>query len=171
MPGPGRTERAEAQITLGRLAEQVVLGAADPQLADAGVVFALEGRDERSDLVAVVRLLIDIGVLSRVAGDEDAFGKDTGDVLYDVRRRVLGALLASPRGPSTVEAIAFDERLAALTRELPPTTDDLRNQRIRHRLTRRLLEDPVLYYDDLDEAERAYLVGQRACDHGAGSPS
>jgi uncharacterized protein (TIGR02678 family) len=154
--------RAEAQVTLGRLAEQVVLGASDPQLVGAGVVFGLEGREERADLVAVVRLLIDIGVLGRVAGDEDAFVKDTGDVLYDVRRRVLGSLLTSPRGPSTIEAIAFDERLTALTHELPPTTDDLRNQRVRHHLTRRLIEDPVLYYDDLDEVERAYLVGQRA---------
>ncbi|TDO30625.1 uncharacterized protein (TIGR02678 family) [Kribbella sp. VKM Ac-2527] len=154
--------RAEAQITLGRLAEQVVLGAADPALAAAGVVFVLEGREERADMVAVVRLLIGIGVLGRVAGDEDSFVKETGDVLYDVRRRVLGALLTSPRGPSTIDASGFEERLEALTRELPPTTDDLRNQRIRHHLTRRLLEDPVLYYDELDEAERAYLQGQRA---------
>ncbi len=154
--------RAEAQITLGRLAEQVVLGAADPALAAAGVVFALEGREERADMVAVVRLLIDIGVLGRVAGDEDSFVKETGDVLYDVRRRVLGALLVTPRGPSTVEASGFSDRLAELTYELPPTTDDLRNQRIRHRLTRRLLEDPLLYYDELDDDERAYLVGQRA---------
>lgn len=154
--------RAEAQITLGRLAEQVVLGAADPALAAAGVVFALEGREERADIVAVVRLLIDIGVLGRVAGDEDSFVKETGDVLYDVRRRVLGALLVTPRGPSTVEASGFSDRLAELTYELPPTTDDLRNQRIRHRLTRRLLEDPLLYYDELDDDERAYLVGQRA---------
>ncbi len=154
--------RAEAQITLGRLAEQVVLGAADPELADAGVVFQLEGREERADMVAVVRLLIGIGVLSRVAGDENSFVKETGDVLYDVRRRILGALLTSPRGPSTIDASGFEERLEALTRELPPTTDDLRNQRIRHHLTRRLLEDPVLYYDELGDAERTYLVGQRA---------
>ena len=107
--------RAEAQITLGRLAEQVVLGAADPALAAAGVVFALEGREERADIVAVVRLLIDIGVLGRVAGDEDSFVKETGDVLYDVRRRVLGALLVTPRGPSTVEASGFSDRLAELT--------------------------------------------------------
>ncbi|GAA1580190.1 hypothetical protein GCM10009789_37480 [Kribbella sancticallisti] len=154
--------RAEAQITLGRLAEQVVLGAADPTLVAAGVAFTLEGREERADMVAVVRLLIDIGVLGRVAGDEDSFVKETGDVLYDVRRRVLGSLLTTPRGPSTVEATGFSGRLAELTYELPPTTDDLRNQRIRHRLTRRLLEDPVLYYDELDDDERAYLTGQRA---------
>jgi uncharacterized protein (TIGR02678 family) len=155
-------ERAELQITLGRLAEQVVLGAADPVLAEAGVVFSLAVRDERTDLVAVVRLLLDLGVLRRVAGDEDAFVADTGDALYDVQRRVLAALLAAPRGPSTIKAAGFEERLAALTYELPPTTDDLRNQRIRHRLTRHLLDEPVLYYRELDEEERAYLTSQRA---------
>jgi uncharacterized protein (TIGR02678 family) len=155
-------ERADAQITLGRLAGQVVLGAADPALTEAGIAFTLQGREERTDLVSVVRLLLDLGVLSRVAGDEDAFVKDTGDVLYDVERRVLAGLLAAPRGPSTIQARAFEDRLTALTAELPPTTDDLRNQRIRQRLTRRLLDEPVLYYDELTEAEFAYLTGQRA---------
>ncbi|WP_328605385.1 TIGR02678 family protein [Amycolatopsis sp. NBC_00345] len=155
-------ERADAQITLGRLAEQVVLGASDPDLVGAGIVFTLQGREERGDLVSVVRFLLDIGVLSRVAGDEDAFVKDTGDVLYDVERRVLAALLAAPRGPSTIRADGFEERLSALTAEMPPTTDDLRNQHIRHQLTRRLLDEPVLYFDELTEAELTYLTGQRA---------
>jgi uncharacterized protein (TIGR02678 family) len=154
-------ERADAQITLGRLAEQVVLAAADPELTGAGMTFTLQGRDERTDLVSVVRLLLDLGVLSRVAGDEDAFVKDTGDVLYDVERRVLAGLLAAPRGPSTVQATAFEDRLEAITAELPPTTDELRNQRIRQQLTRRLLDEPVLYYDELTEAEFAYLNSQR----------
>jgi uncharacterized protein (TIGR02678 family) len=155
-------ERADAQITLGRLAEQVVLGAADPELTAAGIRFGLDGREERSDLVAVVRLLLGIGVLRRVAGDEEGFVKDAGDALYDVDRRVLAAMLAAPRGPSTIDEASFADRLAALVHELPPTTDDLRNQRIRHRLTRRLLDEPVLYLDELDEAERAYLTGQRS---------
>ncbi len=154
-------ERADAQVTLGRLAEQIVLGAADPQLAAAGITFTLERREERGDLVAVVRLLLDLGVLSRVAGDEEAFVADTGDALYDVERRVLGTLIAAPRGPSTVGEASFEQRLTALTAELPATTDDLRNRQLRHRLTRRLLEDPVLYYDDLDDAERSYLSSQR----------
>ncbi len=51
-----------------------------------------------------------------------------GDALYDVDRRVLAALLASPRGPSTVAATSLEERLAALTEELPPNTDELRNR-------------------------------------------
>ncbi len=158
-------DRAETQITLGRLAEQVVLGATDSDLVAAGMTFTLEARDERSDLVAVVRLLLDLGVLRRVAGDEEAFVKDTGDVLYDVHRRVLAGLLATPRGPSTVAAEAnetFEDRITALTAEMPATTDELRNQRIRHHLTRRLLDEPVLYYDELDDAQRAYLTGQRA---------
>jgi uncharacterized protein (TIGR02678 family) len=138
-----------------------VLAAADPQLAAAGVTFAMERRDERSDLVSVARLLLDLGVLARVAGDEDAFVRHDGDALYDVERRVLAALLASPRGPSTISAATHEERLTLLTEELPATTDDLRNQQIRHRLTRRLLDEPVLYYADLDEAELAYLTSQR----------
>lgn len=155
-------ERADAQVTLGRLAEQVVLAAADPDLAAAGVVFTLDNREERGDLVAVVRLLLDLGVLSRVAGDEESFVKDSGDVLYDVQRRVLATLLATPRGPSTVGERDFEARLAAVTAELAPSTDELRNRMLRHRLTRVLLESPVLYYDELDEAELAYLTSQRA---------
>jgi uncharacterized protein (TIGR02678 family) len=154
-------ERADAQITLGRLAEGVLVAAGEPELADAGVVFTLSRRDERSDLVAVVRLLLGLGVLERVAGDEDAYLSDTGDVLYDVRRRVLAALLTGARGPSTIDAADHGQRLRELTDEPVPDTDDLRNRALRHRLTRRLLDDPVVYYDDLAEDERAYLVGQR----------
>jgi uncharacterized protein (TIGR02678 family) len=145
----GVLERADAQVTLGRLAEQIVLAANDPDLTAAGVRFTLERREERTDLVSVVRLLLELGVLARVAGDEEAFVRDDGDALYDVERRVLATLLASPRGPSTITASTHAERLAALTDELPATTDDLRNQQIRHRLTRMLLDEPVLYHADL----------------------
>ncbi len=154
-------ERADAQLTLGRLAEQVVLAAGDPELVAAGITFTLDTRDERTDLAAIVRLLLDLGVLRRVAGDEDAFISSTGDALYDVQRRVLAALLAAQVGPSTVTATGFADRLAALSYELPPTTDDLRNQRIRHQLTRMLLDTPVLYTADLTDEQRSYLSGQR----------
>ena len=154
-------ERADAQITLGRLAEGVLVAAGEPELAEAGVVFTLSRRDERSDLVAVVRLLLGLGVLERVAGDEDAYLTATGDVLYDVRRRVLAALLTGTRGPSTVEESGHAARLAELTSEPVPDTDDLRNRSFRHRVTRRLLDDPVVYYDELTDDERGYLVSQR----------
>jgi uncharacterized protein (TIGR02678 family) len=154
-------ERGEAQIALGRLAAQVILEAADPRLAAAGVSFALEGREEKSDLVAAVRLLIELGVLVRVAGDEEAYLKSAGDVLYDVERRVLAGLLATRRGPSTVTAADFEERLAGLAAETALDSEDLRNRQLRHSLTRRLLDDPVLYFDELTEAEATYLTRQR----------
>ena len=78
----------------------------------AGVTFELSGREERGDLVAVVRLLLELGVLARVAGDEEAFVRDAGDVLYDVERRVLAVLITAPRGPSTIVAQGSDARLA-----------------------------------------------------------
>ncbi|MBP0456475.1 TIGR02678 family protein [Streptomyces montanisoli] len=154
-------DRAEQQIALGRLAEQAVLAAADPALAEAGVEFTLVGREQRTDLVAVVRLLLDWGVLARVAGDEDSFLKAAGDALYDVNRRVLAGLLVTRRGPSTVRADGFEERLAELNADALPDSDELRNRALRHTLTRRLLDDPVLYLDGLSPAEAAYLTSQR----------
>jgi uncharacterized protein (TIGR02678 family) len=154
-------ERADAQITLGRLAEGVILAAADECLKHAGLAFTLGDREERGDLVAVVRLLLDLGVLARVAGDEDAFVRHAGDVLYDVQRRVLAVVLAAPRGPSTITAEAFPARLAELVADPLPETEDLRNRALRHHLTRRLLDDPVLYYDELDAEQAAYLTSQR----------
>ncbi|MFB9836690.1 TIGR02678 family protein [Actinoallomurus acaciae] len=151
-------ERSDAQTTLGRLAEEVLNAAAEPGLA---FPFTLDSRAERSDLVAVVRLLLGWGVLRRVSGDEESYLSTTGDVLYDVRRVVLASLLTGVRGPSTVTAAGFEDRLAELTDEPVPDTDDLRNRALRRGLTRRLLEDPVVYYDDLDDAERAYLTSQR----------
>nr|WP_234444106.1 DUF2398 family protein [Streptomyces sp. NRRL S-1868] len=119
-------ERGEARPALGRLAQQVVLEASDPQLTMAGIAFTLERRDERLDLAAVVRLLLELGVLRRVAGEEEAYVNGTGDVLYDVERRVLAGLLAGPRGASTVRAEGFEERLAALSATAELDSDELR---------------------------------------------
>ena len=153
--------RSDAQTTLGSLADDVLMAAADPGLAATGFTLTLDSRADRADLVAVVRLLLAWGVLSRVAGDEDAFLSAGTDVLYDVRRPVLGVLLTGSRGPSTITAGLFEARLAELTAEPVAETDDLRNQALRRNLTRRLLDDPVVYYDELTEDERVYLVAQR----------
>jgi len=155
-------ERADAQITLGRLAEGIIVAVSDERLAAAGITFELAGRQERGDLVAVVRVLLELGALARVAGDEDAFVREAGDVLYDVERRVLAVIISAPRGPSTIAAGNFDARLRELVAEPEPLSDDLRVRAIRHRVTRRLLDNPVVYYDDLSEAELAYLTSQRS---------
>jgi uncharacterized protein (TIGR02678 family) len=155
-------ERADAQIPLGWLADRVLALAADPGLAAAGFSFALDSREERGDLVVVARLLLRIQVLGKVAGDEQAFVDASGDALYDLNRRVLAALLVTQRGPSTVAATDLEARLRAITEELVPDSDDGRNRAIRYRLTRSLLDDPVLYHDELTEPEQAYLTSQRA---------
>lgn len=155
-------ETVERQTTLQHLAEAVLASvAADPALGEAGIRFQLEGRDERRDLVGVARFLLGAGVLRRMDGDETAYVEGTGDALYTVERAVLSRLLTARRPPSTVEEEDFDGRLAALASEPAPDTRDARNRALRLRLTRRLLDDPVVYYDDLPEDELAYLRSQR----------
>jgi uncharacterized protein (TIGR02678 family) len=149
-------ERAEAQVTLGWLVERVVGLAADPVLGEAGITFTLDSQEERRDLVAVARLLLDARVLARVAGDEQAFIARSGDALYDVNRRVLASLLVTRRGASTVTEAALAGRMHALVAEPRPETEDARNREIRHRLVRRLL-----YSADPTQEERAYLSSQR----------
>ena len=111
----------------------MLTAAAEPELASTGFALTLDSRVDRSDLVAVVRLLLGWGVLSRVAGDEDAYLAAGADVLYDVRRPVLSVLLSGIRGPSVVTAQAFEARLAELTAEPVAESDELRNQALRHR--------------------------------------
>lgn len=158
-------ERADLQISLGRLAEGILLAARQPGFEE--VVFSLTGREERADLVAAIRLLLGYGVLVRIAGDEESYVTSVGDALYDVDRRVLATMLASEHGPALVMG-RLDEgppvgAIEAALHEPPPAyTEDESNRRVRHAVSRRLLCDPVVYYDELPEAERRYLMsGQR----------
>jgi uncharacterized protein (TIGR02678 family) len=109
--------------------------------------------------------LLELGVLMRVAGDEEGFVNQSGDVLYDVHRRVLARLPAGTRGASLIAMTQadhdFNGRLAALVDEYVPDSPEGRRMALRHRLARRLLDDPVVYHDDLTEEEREYLVSQR----------
>ncbi|MFZ5462696.1 MAG: TIGR02678 family protein [Pseudomonadota bacterium] len=162
-------ERAEPQITLRVLGERLLLAAADPVLAERGFAFGLTSSHERRELVVVCRRLLEWGAIARVAGDEDGFvlGHEGvgGDVLYDIRRRVLAGVLAAVRGPSTWPAEGappdLEARLAALVGEHQMDTEEGRRAAVRHRLARRLLDDPVVYFDELDAEERAYLQSQR----------
>jgi len=160
-------ERADPQITLRALGEKLLALAADPELAARGFHFTLESHHERRELVAICRYLLDLGVLQRVAGDEDAFVSHAGDALYDVQRRVLAGVMASSRGPSTwapdSAPATLDQRLAALTEEFTPDSEEGRRTAMRHHLARRLLDDPVLYFDELESkpAMHAYFQNQR----------
>lgn len=122
----------------------------------------------RRELVAVCRTLLEIGVLQRVVGDEEAFVQTRGeqaDALYDVHRRTLAGLLAAVRGPSTWRPEdapeTLEERLSALVDEHVADSDEGRRTALRHHLARRLLDDPVIYVETLDTEARAYFVNQR----------
>lgn len=161
-------ERADPQITLRVLGERLLALAAEPMLASRDFSFTLAAAHERRELVAVCRSLLELGVLERVAGDEEGFvrsaGED-GDALYDVHRRVLAGLLAAVRGPSTWPAeqapVSLDERLASLVDEHLADSDEAHRTALRHHLERRLLDDPVVYLDMLDPDLRAYFINQR----------
>ncbi|CAE6755751.1 TIGR02678 family protein [Xanthomonas arboricola pv. corylina] len=164
-------ERADPQITLRVLGERLLTLAADPALESRGFRFTLGAAHERRELVAVCRSLLEIGVLQRVAGDEEGYVRSSGeaaegaDALYDVRRRVLAAVLSAVRGPSTWPAeqapVDLDARLASLVTEHQPDSEEGRRTALRHHLARRLLDDPVVYLDTLDAELRAYFVNQR----------
>lgn len=158
-------ERADPQITLRTLGDRLLDSAADPELAARGFTFTLQQMHERRELVNVCRYLLDLGVLHRIAGEEEAYVHHGGDALYDVQRRALAALLACTRGPSTLaagsEILGFDERLAAITAEYVPDNLEGKRAAVRHGLARRLLDDPVVYFDELSEEQRDYLANQR----------
>jgi uncharacterized protein (TIGR02678 family) len=161
-------ERAEAQITLHVLGERLLVLAADPALAASSFTFALTAQHERRELVAVCRTLLDLGVLIRVAGDEEGFvrvGGEAADALYDVHRRTLSGVLAAVRGPSTWAPEdapgTLDARLHALVDEHVADSDEGRRTALRHELGRRLLDDPVIYTDSLAPDARGYFVNQR----------
>lgn len=164
-------ERADPQITLRLLGERLLALANDPGLKSRGFDFTLTAAHERRELVAVCRSLLSLGVLQRVAGDEEGFVRDAGeagegaDALYDVQRRVLAGMLAAVRGPSTwpagQEPVTLEERLASLVTEHVPDSEEGQRAALRHHLARRLLDDPVVYLDTLDDARRAYFANQR----------
>jgi uncharacterized protein (TIGR02678 family) len=165
-------ERADPQITLRVVGEKLLQLAAEPRLAARGFTFTLQAHHERRELVAVCRTLLDLGVLVRVAGDEEGYVQHAAegvehlhDALYDIHRRVLAGVLAAVRGPSTWsddEAPGeLEGRLHALVAEHVPDTDEGRRTAIRRDLARRLLDDPVVYINDLDPTARSYFLNQR----------
>jgi len=157
-------ERSDRQVTLGRLAEGIGGAlAADAVFAESGVGWSLDTAAERRDFVQVVRLLLELGVLRRVQGDEERFiGDRQSDVLYGVVRPVLAVLLASRRSPSLIMESEPDARLRELVADTSvPDTPEGRNRALRTWVVRRLLDDPVVYHADLDPEARAYLDRQR----------
>lgn len=153
------------QLTLKRIAEYLPgIAQGNPVFEQHEVSLSLDERPARRDLVQALRVLLDWQVLTRVDGSEEGFlsSQDT-DALYTIHRPILSRLLAARQPPSLVTASDPEHRLLACWRgtSAAPDSDDSRSREIRFFLFRRLIDDPVLYYDDLDQDTRDYLERQR----------
>jgi uncharacterized protein (TIGR02678 family) len=164
-------EQSDRQTTLAQIAQRIMeFTASDQHASRDGTVFDIENYDLRRDLVHAVRLLMDTGVLARVDGDERQFLNRSGspDVLFEINRSVLAVVLNVSSGASAIEKSEFvtempvAQRATRLIQETMPNHDDPRSLRIRSRLVRILLDDPVLYFHDLDDEERLYLDHHRS---------
>jgi len=156
-------ERAQRQTTLGHLAKDVIaLINGDERFAFQGIRFSLESVDERRDFVQVLRKLIEFSVLERIHGNEEHFVQnEDSDALYNVHHSILGRLLTARQAPSLLINTAKEERLHALLAEPVADSDEARNRAIRIKFYRLLLDDPVVYHEQLSLEEITYWEKQR----------
>jgi uncharacterized protein (TIGR02678 family) len=160
--------------TIGLLADRVGRATSADDVVPA---FDTAARGERMAFVDVLRLLESYGVVEVVDGTTEAYVDSAeAKVLYRIDATLLLRLLAAPVGASQLGvpiddvALRFDELLAAVSRErryglasgahdeTATRSDVQRNLWLRHSVFRRLVDDPVLYFDDLSADERAYLA-------------
>jgi uncharacterized protein (TIGR02678 family) len=146
---------------------EVVAGSRE--LQSAGLAFDTGNYDHRRDLVQATRVLLDWDVLrSRGGNEQDFINQNDQQVYYEINRRILASVMHVSHSPSVVEASAKNsawysiaERAKRLVDERRHLAEDSRNQFIRARLMRALLDDPVLYFHDLSDEERNYLDKNR----------
>lgn len=142
----------------------------------AGAVTADAGLDtsrqaERTAFVDALRALIGWGALDVSAGELDAYvGSDRANALLSADTARLHRLLVPSTAPSALpDALSTDEATDRLLDEPRYGTEpgeqpgadmgeEARNRWARHRLGRRLLDDPVVYLEDLSDVEAAYLA-------------
>jgi len=143
------------QTTLKRLAEQTTRTATTiVELQQNGCDYDLKSAPTRRGLVCVIRLAVKYGILQRIGGHEDRYGQnETVDCLYNIHPGLLTDLLSLPPDWST------QSLLAPVGNE---EADEIRPREFEHRLMRRLLDDPILYFDHLTEHEYQYFQSQRS---------
>jgi len=146
----GEGERTTAARLFARVSERA------ESVPDLG--FRTDVASDRRAFIQAVQAVVSMGVLDLAEGDEERFarGEEGGDALYRVDRDRIALLLAAIPPPS----LASDP--AGLGVDIYPATDDGRLRRLRHRVMRSLVEEPVVYVDDLDDDERDYLTRTRA---------
>ncbi|RVX40365.1 uncharacterized protein (TIGR02678 family) [Nonomuraea polychroma] len=146
--------------TIGMLAQRVIQAAGvEPEVP----AFDPVRTEERAAFVDALKLLEHYGAVTAMDGTTDSYlGDEDAKVLYRVDTTRVIRLLAAPVPPSRVEAAGGGADLAALTAETryggDEPTETQRNLWARHSIIRRLLDDPVLYRDELTPAQSAYAA-------------
>lgn len=149
--------RAGTQVTLTELADALKRRAAEID----GLGFDPDQYRHRLAFVDVVRHLLELGGLREVEVSTIDWVRDpeAGEALYDLDRDVLHLVAVPPRVlqhvPSVRSMLSSDGRS-----DRADTSTAARRAATRRRLVRLLLEHPVVYLDDLDDAARTYLIQQ-----------
>ncbi|MCO5168159.1 MAG: TIGR02678 family protein [Planctomycetes bacterium] len=140
--------RSGLQIVLTELVERAASLAAEIP----GLGLHTDDHLHRAAFVDAMAWLERMGALVVADGSTAAWQRDpaTGEALFDVDRDVCRQLFLPPR---LLQRLSSTRALFA---ELDPAGRDARRAFVRRRLVRSLLERPVVYYDDLTTAERAY---------------
>ena len=135
---------------------------------------ALPGLDtsrhaERAAFVDALRALIAWGALRASGGDVDTFvDSEQANALLTADTARLHRVLSSATAPSSLPdgldveaataALLAEPRYGEAPHDPAAAGADQRMRWVRHSLCRRLLDDPVVYTDDLSAAERDYLA-------------
>lgn len=140
--------RSAAQTTVTQLADRLRRVASEVD----GLGFDPDTFAHRTAFVDAVRWLESIGALRVCDGSTAAYINDpNGDALYDVDHDVAHELFQPPA------ILQHADSVDDLVAEAGAESRDARRRRTRQRLTRVLLERPVLAEGDLTPPERAYL--------------
>jgi uncharacterized protein (TIGR02678 family) len=122
---------------------------------------------ERAAFVDALKLLARWGVVAFSSGEIDAYvGSDRANAIVSASTSRLHHLLATTQAPSSSSATDTCDAIDTLTREpryghapsaAPDIDPEQRVRWVRHSLARSLLDDPVLYFDDLSDDRLAYI--------------
>jgi len=146
--------------SVGDLADNLAAAAlADPLLPpfDSGVAA------HRRQLVDAITWLLAHHLLEVTAGSLDAYQDRAGDAVLVADSARFGRLLSSSTPPSRLQsdddwvaALSHEPRYSAV--EEGRSDAEVENRYARHTLARRLLDDPAVVTDDLDEIATRYLA-------------
>lgn len=150
--------RAGDQITLSELADQV---ASYTERVD-GLDLASDRAADRDAFVDAVGWLAARGAVTLADGDAGGWASDpeAGEALYDIDRSVVFALFRPPRALQHLQSVTglLGEEASGADARSPAAS-------LAARLVRRaLVEQPVVYVDDLQEPHRS-MLGQEKLVH------